>query len=1267
MILYFIIILILLYTITYMSSCTCNLTLDNNLENFESAQIEWSSYKSGTDSPGGDMWDGSSTSVQDCGNKCLANSQCNAFVTNNAGNLCWLKGGIGATVSNPDRNTYYVSRVGPLASGKNISLPQIGVDYPGFDIINEGVKSAQDCANACLNQTGCKAFVTNTAGNYCWLKGDLGQKTSNPNKNTYVLTNANLGTSAAPSLTPNDFTLLGVGYANQLYIQDIIGDLWSPNSAVVQNSQSIIDISVFPNGSLVAIGIDYNVYTKQSLNASWVKLQNLNNQGNWKSVSVANDGQSLLLINKDGQIFIYNTSTNKLNTFNQCCFCKIIQLQDNTFVGVGGGGCDTLYTMSSINSKSWTIASKPDIGIISIAQTPSGQIIGLNKQGLVCVKGNDWNTWTTTFAGNFSAIACMPISPQTINSYNRQGVFKDNSSKTIPNFIGNFNTLPECINAAQVQGYNTVGYQSTTQCFGGNDSPYDRNGFETNSTLNVSAYPGALTNVVYKTNKNVSSSNDPNQGEVFVYQECQFGGAGSKMTTGQFPNINDTVQIKSVKLGPKTDLVLYAQPNFKGKSMKFNSYSDAVNKDTTCIDFSFSSAQIIINPNGMPLKPVDLTDTQISNLWVQAGCKAESVGLNTLNMANWRKLQTIPDVVTDMKKWTTSTNPQMQRECHILADEPNIPNAGEVVLFNDINFGGPYKKFTVGDVSYVGDDFNNITNSIKIGPYTSLVIYDENNFGGKSLSWKNNSPIVMSSITNLKNNHFNDMLTSLKVSSTAIQVNNTLSEQASPVYILGPSNMSPWNLNFVDKTAKWIWNTQWCSNTDGQTPCNGSAPINTKPIRFQMIVPNTTKGDLSVVIHIIADNAPKNANFVKLNGDIIGQIVDDGWKIAQYTKIETGLSPGNNLLEFDVQNTTNTAGLIVSIINANTFEVVANSGNDGNIKWGWIDPNKLIIHDETAKGKIVKFNKLNEIPNMTIDGIFRLTVDLKNVPPYIKGQQYNENSTNQFYLSVEKLDPNCQIDENDKCLNIFVDDKKCSNALISEVSRNNAFRLVLVSKDYVLDPQISFGKNVDFTIVKVNDKFYLKNIQTGFMPKLFKNNSKQDIYGYMDTNYLSNYKSIKPSTNKLCGNKPIFAASDNMDNPNNINNVIAANTEQEFVKCAIYNDPSMYLMTTTNLLESNSINFVLNKDGSVNISLETFNSYGTLDKSYSLIHCNFNIDTYDYIEKLTNPLGTFLINMVCFDQNGKRKFPNNTLNFNFEISKFPELYIKQQNIFNLNK
>ena len=1326
LIIYLIIILILIYAITFMSSYTCNVyqqpidlfakegfeNYDDQIENFESASINWNSAQMATDYPGNDITSGNSNSSQDCGNQCISNSQCNAFVTNAAGTYCWLKGNLSSPTPNSDRNTYQLSRTGAYATGSKVGNPQVGTDYPGNDIINEGVNSAQDCATACQNQPGCNAFVTNLAGNYCWLKGSLGQSTSNSDRVSYsfnryapLATGSNIGTAqtgidypgndiinesstsaqdcatkcqlqagcnafvtntdgsycwlkgslgqetpnsdrvtykfnrappgtmASPPISANDFTLVAVGYANQVYLQDVIGGQWYPNSPAVQNSQAVIDLSVMPNGSLIGVGTDNQLYSRKTLNSPWV---NMNIAGQFNAVSVANDGHTLMLVGKDTNIYSFdlNTPNTPVQAIDRGHFIlKIIQLQNGQFFAIGtdtylyiGNGTFNPYNIS------WSQVSSNNCCAKSIAQAPNGSIILLDTNGKIQVASSVGAPWTMTQACCFSAIAVMPIPPQKIMGYDRKGAFIDSSSsRTIPNLVGNFNTLPECINAAMSQGYNTIGYQNANYCFGGNNSPYDTYGFQTDNTKSISAYPSNLTNIVYKTTQELVTTSDPGEGEVYIYEKCQFSGSGSKMTIGNYPDFGDSVPIQSVKVGVNTNVILYQLPNYQGTSATINGYSDVVNKTFSCNTVgsgTFSSAKVTSSSNAMPYNSADLTNSQLVNLWTSVGCNAESSEIsNTKQISYWKNtLKTTAEVEADMKAWATDNDPTHKAGCYTALPGPDTPGEGEVVLFDGCNYEAPYKKFGLGNFAYVGNDFDNITSAIKIGPYTSVTIYENANYSGKSITFKNDSAAI-SGISCLIANNFNDMLSSLKVNPAFEPVNNYLSLQADDVIVLGPWNTYPWNLpNFVDTTAKWIWWNNW----NGQFP-KGNAPIDPKPVRFQLLVPVSGNLDIPVVIHVIADNAPQNANIVKVNNKIVGQIEDSGWTTPKYTQIETMLAPGNNLLEFDVQNTGGGAGLLVSIINTNTNNVIANSGSG---KWGWVDPSKvvsaamsemdsnLVIHDEAAVGKIVKVKNIKDLQQMSVGGTFRLVVELKDVPPYIKGQQFNKGDTNEFYLAIEKLDPNCSITEENGCLNVYADNKKCNNNALTNVTKKNSFRLVLVSKDYVLDPNIPFGKNVDFTMVKIGDKYYLKNIQTGFMPKLYKNDFKQDLYGYIDTGYLSNYNSVNKNTNKLCKNdKPINVNKKKMEQENKISTI----AESEFVSCTTNADGNMYLMTTSNLLESNPIKFVVNKDGSVSMSLQMFNFYGTPDQSYSLVFCNFNVNTYAYIEKLTNPLGTFLV------------------------------------------
>jgi hypothetical protein len=753
------------------------------------------------------------------------------------------------------------------------------------------------------------------------------------------------------------------------------------------------------------------------------------------------------------------------------------------------------------------------------------------------------------------------------------------------------------------------------------------------------------------------------------------------MILGQYPNLNNSVNVKSLKLGPNTKLTLYSSPNFQGTSNVFLGNSDAVNNDAECINFTFSSCKIEKYPDALPSKPSNLTNTQLDNLWVQAGCKSESIGFNSENITNWKSKNTVNDVISAMNM--KNLNSSAQQECITLMSKPNVPNEGEVVLFENCNYEGKYKKFVMGNISSVGD-FDNLTSSIKIGPFTSVDIFSDINFSGKSTNWKNDSNTIVS-ISCLTANNFDNELSSLKINSSSAQVNFNLDIKTNPVFVAGPWNTNTWGLvKFVDTTSNWIWHT---------TNSAQSAPVDTTPIRFQLLIPITGNKVIPITIHVIADNAPQGANFVKVNNKLVGQIIDNGWLTSNYSQINSVLSPGNNLLEFDVQNIGGSAGLLVSVINSNTNEVIANSNGTG--QWGWVDPSKILntvlsqeldhdmlIHDEQIKGKIVKFKDNNQLLQTIVNSTFRLSVNL-TIPPYIKGRQYKPNEMNQFYLSVEKLDPNCQIDTNNKCMNMYVDNKKCSNASLSNVSRTNAYRLVLISKTYALDPAVPFGKNVDFTIIKLGDKMYLKNIQTGYMPTLFTNNYLQSLYGYMDVNYLSNYPTLKSNENKLCGSNavPVVTPTKTVA-PEPTTNIFSkayngligktveqptVNTNSKFVTCDVNADGSIYFLTTKDLTQSNPIKFIVNKDGTVSIRLQQYNSYGIPDKSFSLISCNYDVNTYAFIEKMTNNLGTFLVNMLCVDPVEGGKLAKNTLNFSVEVSKFSDSYLKEKNIFNLNE
>ena len=57
---------------------------------------------------------------------------------------------------------------------------------------------------------------------------------------------------------------------------------------------------------------------------------------------------------------------------------------------------------------------------------------------------------------------------------------------------------------------------------------------------------------------------------------------------------------------------------------------------------------------------------------------------------------------------------------------------------------------------------------------------------------------------------------------------------------------------------------------------------------------------------------------------------------------------------------------------------------------------------------------------------------------------------------------------------------------------------------------------------------------------------------------------------------------------------------------------------------------------------------------------------YSYIEKITNTLGTFLVNMVCFtDVQNSKETSSNQLKFIVELISFPPNFVKDNSIFTI--
>jgi len=329
-------------------------------------------------------------------------------------------------------------------------------------------------------------------------------------------------------------------------------------------------------------------------------------------------------------------------------------------------------------------------------------------------------------------------------------------------------------------------------------------------------------------------------------------------------------------------------------------------------------------------------------------------------------------------------------------------------------------------------------------------------------------------------------------------------------------------------------------------------------------------------------------------------------------------------------------------------------------------------------GQPLAISSLNDVNNLMVGGTFKLRVNLPMMPPYIKGSSFNTAvglNPNYFYLCVEKLDNNCNITgNNNSCSGVYADNKNCSNKSLTSKVGTNSYRFVLICAQYVLDPSIPIGKNSDFTLVQdANNQYYLQNIQSGLILSLYQNTGEFKVYGNMAFNN-SNVGILNESiSNNTC--QTTTTTSTATPTTTTISTTTPTTTtpttttpQSQFINCQVPLDHNVYLIPSNTIQNSNPIRIDINSDNTITLNLKVFNNNGQSYLTNTLTHCNFNVQTYSFIEKITNALGTFLVNVVCIspENNSNPSQSKNKLNFTVELIKFPDNFIKNNSIYDIN-
>jgi len=133
-----------------------------------------------SDSPGNDYLRVENSSIEDCAQRCDAQSQCNAFTYNQLHSECFLKLSANRATTFHALATTGVKLSPSMqptagASGNAASFVMLSqADSPGNDYSQADNFSLEDCRRSCENDNRCNAFTYNLARGVCFLKRAAG-------------------------------------------------------------------------------------------------------------------------------------------------------------------------------------------------------------------------------------------------------------------------------------------------------------------------------------------------------------------------------------------------------------------------------------------------------------------------------------------------------------------------------------------------------------------------------------------------------------------------------------------------------------------------------------------------------------------------------------------------------------------------------------------------------------------------------------------------------------------------------------------------------------------------------------------------------------------------------------------------------------------------------------------------------------------------------------------------------------------------------------
>jgi hypothetical protein len=182
--------------------------------------------------------------------------------------------------------------------------------------------------------------------------------------------------------TPKNYGIIGIGMDYQLYTRETLNSPW----VLVPNSAAPITITIMSDGKILSVGKDCQLYVRDTLHSPWVVIQN---SGSVIGAAMMHDGK-ILAIGMNNQLYTRDTLTSIwVHIPNSGTVKSVTIMQDGKILGVGMD--NQLYTRDTLTS-SWVLVPN-SAAVKSVTTTLDGKILGVGMDNQLYTRDTLTSSW----------------------------------------------------------------------------------------------------------------------------------------------------------------------------------------------------------------------------------------------------------------------------------------------------------------------------------------------------------------------------------------------------------------------------------------------------------------------------------------------------------------------------------------------------------------------------------------------------------------------------------------------------------------------------------------------------------------------------------------------------------------------------------------------------------------------------------------------------------------------------------------------------------